>query len=205
VLGTELSTGSLELASRVSATLKLDNLDLVHQSLADAVDQNRFDYVICTGVIHHNADPSAALKALARALKPGGILELMVYNVYHRAFPMAFQKAVQLLGRRTGRVDCSDDMEMAKVLMKSVPDNTRMGQWLDSLGERSESDIADLLSSRSKTPTRSIACLSGSGGGPGVAHTTLSPLMNTAICPVHGTLMFMTRSCVRHMKGCPTP
>ena len=178
VLGTELSTGSLELASQVSATLKLDNLDLLHQSLANAVDQDRFDYVICTGVVHHNADPSSALKALARALKPGGILELMVYNVYHRAFPMAFQKAVQLLGQHTGRVDCSDDMEMAKILMKSVPDNTRMGQWLDSLGERSESDIADLLIQpvENTYTVESLASLAA-GAGLELLIPTLSPLM----------------------------
>ncbi|HXB21642.1 MAG TPA: class I SAM-dependent methyltransferase [Candidatus Solibacter sp.] len=145
VLGTDLSAATLELSSRVAGSINVENLTLRQQSIAAGADRDHFDYILCTGVIHHNADPAAALSTLAAALKPDGILELMVYNSYHRTLPIAFQEAVQILGKQAGRADFSDDIEIARALIKSVPGNTPMGQWLTSLEERSESDIADLL------------------------------------------------------------
>jgi SAM-dependent methyltransferase len=39
-----------------------------------------FDAIDCYGVIHHTFSPQLALERLARALRPGGILRLMVYS-----------------------------------------------------------------------------------------------------------------------------
>lgn len=104
VLGTDLSARSLELAAASARDLGLQNLRLEQASL-NAPHQHHaaFDHVICTGVIHHNADPAQPLAQLARALKPGGILELMVYNYYHRIQTTAFQKAIRLLSGAQGR------------------------------------------------------------------------------------------------------
>jgi len=43
--------------------------DITHSSLAD----NTFDLILCTEVIEHIADSSAALREIGRILKPGGI------------------------------------------------------------------------------------------------------------------------------------
>ncbi|HEY1654959.1 MAG TPA: class I SAM-dependent methyltransferase [Candidatus Tumulicola sp.] len=45
----------------------------------------RFDHVVCTGVLHHLDDPDAGLRALRGALAPGGALHVMVYAPYGRA------------------------------------------------------------------------------------------------------------------------
>jgi SAM-dependent methyltransferase len=166
VLGTDLSPGTLQLASQVSASIGIENLVLRQQSLTDVCERNSFDYILCTGVIHHNADPGAALAAIARALKPNGILELMVYNTFHRSLPLAFQNAVRTLGPHTGRVDCNDDMKIARALMKSVPSSSRMGQWLDTLEGRAESDLADLLIQpvEHTYTVKSLATLAASAG-----------------------------------------
>ena len=178
VLGTDLSSGTLELVAEIAAALRLGNLDLAQQSLSDAEDRNRFDYILCTGVIHHNADPGRALATLARALKPSGILELMVYNAYHRILPLAFQDAVQLFRLRTDSADCGDDMKIASILAKSVPARTRMGQWLDSLDGRPESEIADLLI-QPVEHTYTVASLAtlAAESGLELLLPTLSPLM----------------------------
>ena len=97
VLGTDVSTRSLDVARRTANQLGLTNLDLKEASLNDPCDKDRFDHVICTGVIHHNANPEIPLASLARALKPSGVLELMVYNYYHRTQTTAYQKAIRIL------------------------------------------------------------------------------------------------------------
>jgi 2-polyprenyl-3-methyl-5-hydroxy-6-metoxy-1,4-benzoquinol methylase len=81
----------------MSRNLKISNLELRQESLNDIEYKHKFDYIICTGVIHHNASPETALNTLAKALKPTGILELMVYNRYHRIETTAFQKAIRIL------------------------------------------------------------------------------------------------------------
>src|SRR6476619_4167769 len=84
VRGSDVSPGSLELCAATAKDLGCTNLELRQESINQADYTECFDYVICTGVIHHNADPEATLRKLARALKPKGVLELMVYNRYHR-------------------------------------------------------------------------------------------------------------------------
>lgn len=41
---------------------------------------NRFDFVHCTGVIHHTTDPHKAVQELLRVLKPGGTLYVSTYG-----------------------------------------------------------------------------------------------------------------------------
>jgi len=42
--------------------------------------REQFDAVDCYGVLHHNFSPAHALKKLTDALRPGGVLRLMVYR-----------------------------------------------------------------------------------------------------------------------------
>ena len=43
-----------------------------------------FDAVVCSGVLHHLADPEAGWAALVEVLKPGGVMSLMVYSALGR-------------------------------------------------------------------------------------------------------------------------
>jgi SAM-dependent methyltransferase len=84
VLGSDLSAASLELASRNAKTLGLDHLTLRQESLNQVTYAGEFDHIICTGVIHHNADPAHALRALSLSLRPGGVLaENLVVETLH--------------------------------------------------------------------------------------------------------------------------
>lgn len=103
VLGTDISTRSLEVAAKMAKEIGLTNLVLEEASLNVPRHHAAFDHVICTGVIHHNADPQVPLASLAAALKPGGVMELMVYNYYHRTHTTAYQKAIRLLSGAMGR------------------------------------------------------------------------------------------------------
>ncbi|MGH3560258.1 MAG: class I SAM-dependent methyltransferase [Mycobacterium sp.] len=43
-----------------------------------------FDLVVSTGVLHHMADPLVGMKALARCLRPDGVIGVMLYAKYGR-------------------------------------------------------------------------------------------------------------------------
>ncbi|MXU65804.1 class I SAM-dependent methyltransferase [Oceanomicrobium pacificus] len=62
-----------------------DHIDFVTGSLLDAPEMGPFDYIDCTGVLHHLPDPDAGFRALARALTPDGGIGMMVYAPYGRS------------------------------------------------------------------------------------------------------------------------
>lgn len=94
VLGTDLSKQSLAAARSLAEQLNVTNVTLEERSLNEVEYDQEFDLVLCTGVIHHNFDPSSPLRSLYRALKKNGVLELFVYNYYHRITTTSFQKAI---------------------------------------------------------------------------------------------------------------
>ena len=125
---------------------KLTNLTLTQESINEAAYSECFDYVICTGVIHHNAEPQAALRQLARAMKPSGVIELMVYNRFHRVESSAFQKAVRLLCAPSGGIpDSDEELRLARQIMAAFPIKNRLHDLLQRLRKRPEAAIADVL------------------------------------------------------------
>ena len=63
-----------------------------------------FDQIVCTGVLHHLADPDAGLRALRSVLKPDGAMHLMVYAPYGRTGIYMLQDFCRRLA-----IDASDD------------------------------------------------------------------------------------------------
>jgi len=57
-----------------------------------------FDLIVCTGVLHHLADPDAGLAALRAVLAPGGSMHLMVYAPYGRTGVYMIQELCRRLG-----------------------------------------------------------------------------------------------------------
>jgi SAM-dependent methyltransferase len=55
-------------------------IDLRKQSIYDIPEENYFDVAFSIGVIHHLAEPEAALRQLTRAVKPGGYVLIWVYG-----------------------------------------------------------------------------------------------------------------------------
>ena len=127
VLGSDVSAGSLEICSESAKQLDVFNLELKQESINEISYKDQFDYIVSTGVIHHNADPQATLRRIAGALKPSGILELMVYNRFHWTIPAAFQKAVRILSGDDGGVDFESSLTLAKAIINEVSQDTSIG------------------------------------------------------------------------------
>src|SRR3990170_4062464 len=69
VVASDLSKESLEICQKNAMQLHINNIDFRNESINESNYIDYFDYVICTGVIHHNSDPTIALDKLSKSLK----------------------------------------------------------------------------------------------------------------------------------------
>jgi SAM-dependent methyltransferase len=144
ILGTDLSQQSIDICADVARGICIQNLTLKRESINQARYDEMFDLVLCTGVIHHTADPGAALRVLARALKPSGILELMVYNRFHRITTSVAQKAIRLMNP-AGKADVTSAVDFACRVIADLPPGVLLRQTLGGLAGRPKAMIADIL------------------------------------------------------------
>ena len=86
VVGIDVSERSLEFERGLKSKYCLENLELRQLPIESAGElAETFDHIVCTGVLHHLADPDEGLLALRSVLAPAGAIHLMVYAPYGRA------------------------------------------------------------------------------------------------------------------------
>ena len=121
----------------------LRNLD-VHQLSIDRVGdlQLTFDEIVCTGVLHHLANPEAALRSLRDVLDPNGAMHLMVYAPYGRAGIYMLQEFC----RRIGIQATDDEIRELVVALAALPGRHPLARLLhDAPDFRQEAALADAL------------------------------------------------------------
>jgi len=121
VIGIDVSAASIEFTRELKSKHNLDNLEVRKLPVERASELGQsFDYVVCTGVLHHLAEPDAGLRALRDVLEPGGALHLMVYAPYGRAGVYMLQDYCRRLG--IGWTD-SEIRDLASSLNALPPDH----------------------------------------------------------------------------------
>ncbi|MDB5847691.1 MAG: methyltransferase type 12, partial [Rhodoferax sp.] len=101
VVHLDMSAASTAIARERAAIRGLDNITWVHDSLLNlprlAETLGRFDYINCSGVLHHLADPDAGFKALQSVLKADGVMGIMVYATIGRTGVYQMQQLMRLV------------------------------------------------------------------------------------------------------------
>jgi SAM-dependent methyltransferase len=145
VLGTDISTQSLAICQRSASQLGIKNLRLEERSLNTVTYSNEFDFIICTGVIHHNANPEIPLARLSEALKPGGAIELMVYNYFHRILTTAYQKAMRHVLSGDALSGLETELALTRRLIDKFPLSNSMSEFLRAQKDNPEGALVDEL------------------------------------------------------------
>lgn len=145
ITATDVSAGALNQARELIRDLGIENVTFREEPLEETARNGFFDYIISTGVIHHNHETVAQLRALSRALKSDGLIELMVYNAHHRTREMAVQRAMRLLQSAfdaggpsaTELIETVSDLSQSPQLVRDVralegwPSEAIADQWLN--------------------------------------------------------------------------
>lgn len=97
VIGCDLSRGALSLGAGAARRWGVDKVRFVECDLTNLpLREGAFDVVYCSGVLHHTPDPRASFRAIARAVRPGGMIVIGLYNLYAR-IPLRLRRVVARL------------------------------------------------------------------------------------------------------------
>jgi len=143
VVGIDVSTTSIDATVRLAVHHEVTNIE-VHQLRIEDVGSlaRTFDHVVCTGVLHHLADPAAALRELRNVVTPSGAMQLMVYATYGRTGVYMMQEYCRRLGLTTAGGDLTDLI----ATLREMPTGHPMSHVLRETADfRDDDAIADAL------------------------------------------------------------
>ena len=143
VTGIDVSSTSIHHTEDLKRRYRLNNLEVHQVSVERALElDQRFDLIICTGVLHHLPDPEAGLRALCNVLKPDGAMQLMVYATYGRTGIYMLQDYCRRL-----EIDRTDKeiLDLAHTLMELPQGHPLAILLAESPDFRSKAGLADAL------------------------------------------------------------
>jgi SAM-dependent methyltransferase len=142
----DISPTSLAYAAERCRALGLDRIHFRLLDLHRAPELGRrFHFIECAGVLHHLPDPEAGWATLAEALRPGGIMRVMVYSKIAR---LAVQAARALVADiAAGPIDEARLREARRRLIASAPHLLASSRDFYTLG-----GVHDLLLHRHEDP-----------------------------------------------------
>ena len=104
VLAVDISRASLAYATRRCAELGLANIRFAQADILELGSlEQRFDLIVCSGVLHHMRDPLAGWRVLVSLLKPCGFMNLGLYSELARRHIVAARRKVAGLEVREAR------------------------------------------------------------------------------------------------------
>lgn len=121
VIAIDISESSIQIAKERARIRGLKNIRWVHDSLLELpnLELGSFDFIGCSGVLHHLADPDAGLKALKSVLKDNGAMGIMLYGKYGRTGIYQMQHLMRLINN--GEENLQTQVENTKNLLDSLP------------------------------------------------------------------------------------
>ena len=127
VTAIDISINSLQHSQFLKEKHGLDHLRLRQMGLLDIPDLGeQFDYIVCTGVLHHLPDPDAGLRALRAVLAPEGMMNLMLYGQSLRLGVYMLQEVFRTLG--CGQTP--DDVALVRATLDRLPDHHVLRRYL---------------------------------------------------------------------------
>jgi len=123
----DYSQASMTVAKQRAQVRQLNNIQWELGSLLDLnpLKNGHFDYINCSGVLHHLEEPSHGLAALNSVLKDDGAMLIMLYAEYGRTAIYQMQELMRLVNHDES--DMSVKMENCKTILNALPES----HWLN--------------------------------------------------------------------------
>lgn len=143
VVGVDVSETSITHTRALAARQAVDNLKVERLAIERVAELGRrFDHIVCTGVLHHLADPLIGLSRLREVLAPGGAITLMVYAPHGRAGVYMIQDYCRRLDIGTS----PEELAALVATLREIPMGHPMRRLLEASRDYLEDDaLADAL------------------------------------------------------------
>jgi SAM-dependent methyltransferase len=143
ITGIDFSETSVRCTEELKRRYKLDNLQVRHLPIERVGElEASFDQIVCTGVLHHLADPDIGLRALRGVLAPDGVMNIMLYAPYGRTGIYMLQDFCKRIGISATDAEIRDLVAALKAL---PPGHPLQNLLRDAPDFRNEAAIADAL------------------------------------------------------------
>ena len=143
----DLSTASRQICESRAKARGLRNIQFLTGSLLDlpSMPIGEFDYIDCTGVLHHLPNPAAGMRALASVLQADGGMGVMLYGEYGRSGVYPLQELLRTLAPPSMALE--DRLAMAKRLIRFLPTTNlfRRNPYLNDHVTGGDAGLYDLL------------------------------------------------------------
>ena len=149
----DMSQASIAIAQERAQIRGLTNIQWIYDSLLNLprlYEQGlaRFDYINCSGVLHHLAEPDAGLQALKSVLKDTGSIGLMVYATAGRTGVYQMQALMRLVNENVNAAgDEQRKIANTRDMLASLPASNwfRRSEDLHHDHKMGDAGIYDLL------------------------------------------------------------
>jgi SAM-dependent methyltransferase len=143
----DISSASRQICEARAKARGLRNINFITGSLLDlpSMPIGQFDYIDCTGVLHHLPDPAAGMRALASVLNPDGGMGVMLYGEYGRSGVYPLQELLRTLAPTSMALE--DRIAMTKRLIRFLPTTNlfRRNPYLNDHVTGGDAGLYDLL------------------------------------------------------------
>ena len=143
----DLSTASRQICESRAKARGLRNIQFLTGSLLDlpSMPIGEFDYIDCTGVLHHLPNPAAGMRALASVLQSDGGMGVMLYGEYGRSGVYPLQELLRTLAPPSMALE--DRLAMSKRLIRFLPTTNlfRRNPYLNDHVTGGDAGLYDLL------------------------------------------------------------
>jgi ubiquinone/menaquinone biosynthesis C-methylase UbiE len=134
----DMTQTSMDICKKRAEIRGLNNIKWVHDSILEipSLELGEFDYICCTGVLHHLKSPDQGLAALKSVLKDDGAMLIMVYAKYGRSAIYGLQDLMATINQG------EEDLQQHVNNCKSVLQDISTDNWLNYNKEAFSGDLA---------------------------------------------------------------
>lgn len=146
----DLSEKSIEVArKRLEVRQLTHKVTFKRMSLLDLQPEEvgQFDYINCSGVLHHLEVPEQGLAALSRVLKPEGAMGIMLYGLFGRTAIYQMQRMFDFMGMK-GAPPSRELLQTLKNVLNTLPESnwySRSKDLFPNAIDSNESELYDLM------------------------------------------------------------
>jgi SAM-dependent methyltransferase len=143
----DFSETSRKVAEERARVRNLDNISWIDASIMDIprMQLGAFDFINCSGVLHHLESPEAGLRVLAGSLKDNGAMYLMLYGTYGRRSVYDMQGLLREY--LPADADTEEKLRLSRQLISALPETNSFRRdlrvWADEISD--DAGLFDLL------------------------------------------------------------